>query len=437
MYHHLLGEARESWGPLFVNSAFLIMNTLAGSFLGFLFWVLTTRRYSPAQVGSGSAYIAAMTLLVSLSEMGLGTVLIRFTPSMRSNQADFVNASLTTVASSTLLTTLVFVIGIPIWSPEMNTLTHSRLHLGLFVGATLAFSLAQFLDRLYIAFQVTHFALIRNLLANTVRIGVAMTLGDQLGAAALVLAVGAGALATLGLSALILAPRALPGYRARPCFDWSLVAQRLSYSLGNHFSLLLWNAPPLIYPLIIFTVLGAEANACFYVTWMIANVLFIVPTAVSTSAFAHAANQTGVNRRAFWHTMRLTLIGLLPIALGVMLASKPLLQTFGREYMTAGRTLLLLLVISVFPYTLNTFVIVDHRIRQNLRSVIWVSGFIALLSLTLVTAGGTIYALPGIGIGWASAQMLGAVFALLHHRHNTQVAEASLQAQSSRASQNN
>jgi O-antigen/teichoic acid export membrane protein len=431
MYRHLFNNTSDLWRPLFVNLAFLILNTLAGSFLGFLFWVLATHRYSPAQVGSGSAYVAAMTLLAGLGDMGLGIALIRFAPSMRSGRVDFVNASITMVASSTFILTLVFVVCIPSWSPGMSTLTRSSLQLGLFVGATLAFSLAQFLDRLYVAFQVTHFALVRNLLANMLRIGLAMTLGCSSGAIALLLAVGGGALATLGLSALVFAPRALPGYRARPGFDWSLVAGRLRYSLGNHFSLLLWNAPPLIYPLVIVTMLGAEANACFYVAWMIANMLFIVPTAVSTSAFAHAANHAGVNGRAFWRTMQLTMTGLLPIALGVVLASRLLLQMFGQEYVTAGCTLLVLLVISVFPYTLNTFVIVDYRIRQNVRGVIWVSGFIALLSLTLVVVCGAIYALPGIGIGWVSGQTLGAVFALLNRRREAQVAKGCLQARTS------
>jgi O-antigen/teichoic acid export membrane protein len=187
----------------------------------------------------------------------------------------------------------------------------------------------------------------------------------------------------------------------------------------------------LIYPLVIVTMLGAEANACFYVAWMIANMLFIVPTAVSTSVFAHVANHAGVNGRAFWRTMRLTMTGLLPIALGVVLASRLLLQMFGQEYVTAGRTLLVLLVISVFPYTLNTFVIVDYRIRQNVRGVIWVSGFIALLSLTLVVVCGTVYALPGIGIGWVGGQTLGAVFALLNRRCEAQVTKGCLQARTS------
>ena len=420
MSRRLLRNTHGPWRPLLVNSAFLIVNTLCGSLFGFLFWVVVARRYSTAQVGAGSAYIAAMTLLASLGEIGLGTTLIRFAPSMGDRRVKFINASLTTVACSTTILTLVFVAGIPLWSPETRHLTDSNLHLGLFIGATLAFSLAQFLDRLYVAFQVTHLALVRNLLANVVRIGVAMALGPDSGSVALLLAVGSGVLTTLGLSALAFAPRALPGYRPRPCFAWSVIAGRMRYSLGNHLSLLLWNSPPLIYPLIIINLLGAKANAYFYVAWMIANALFIVPTAVSTSALAQAANHAEANGRAFWHTMRLTLVGLLPIALGIGLVSRPLLHVFGQDYVAAGRSLLALLVISVFPYTLNTFVIVDYRIRQNIRGVIWVSGCIALLSLVLVIVCGTLYALPGVGIGWLSGQTLGAVFALLNRRREAQ-----------------
>jgi O-antigen/teichoic acid export membrane protein len=201
------------------------------------------------------------------------------------------------------------------------------------------------------------------------------------------------------------------------------VGARLRYSLGNHFSLLLWNAPPLVYPLVIVTVLGAEANAHFYINWMIANMLLIVPTAVSTSAFAQAANRAKVNERAFWRTMRLTLAALHPPALALIVSRGLLLRVFGPEYATAGRSLFTLLVISVFPYTVNTFVIVDYRIRRHVRGVMWVSAFIALLSLALVSVFGTLYALPGIGMGWMGGQTLGSVFALLHHRHTTHTAK--------------
>ena len=120
-----------------------------------------------------------------------------------------------------------------------------------------------------------------------------------------------------------------------------------------------------------------------------------------------------------------------------MAVSRLLLQFFGTEYFTGGHSLLVLLVISVFPYTINTFVIVDYRIRHNVRGVIWVSGCVALLSLALVIICGTAYALTGIGIGWLCGQTLGAIFALLNRRRSAPAADASPHAKSSQLARNN
>jgi O-antigen/teichoic acid export membrane protein len=416
------------WGSLLVNSAFLIANTLTGSFLGFLFWVVTAHRYTPTQVGIGSASLAAITFLSNLGEVGLGTALIRFVPSLEGKQASFVNSSLTVVAINTLVLTVIFLLGTSIWSPELSTLTQSNLHLGVFTGATVAFSLAQLLDRLYIAFQVTHFAFIRNLLSNALRIVFVMTLGRVLGAFGLVMAVGVGSAVTCCLSALVFAPRALPNYRIQPDFAWPLLLEKARYCLGNHLSLLLWNTSPLVYPLIIVSVLGAEANAHFYVSWMIANLLFVVPAAVATSAFAQAANNTDMSERVFWKTMRLTLIGLTPVVLGLTISSNILLGFFGQEYVAAGQSLFVLLLISAFPYTVNTFIIVDCRIRQNIRGVVLISGLMALLSITLITLFGAICGLPGVGAGYICSQVLGMCFALLNRRSGVQAVEGPLHA---------
>ena len=422
----LFGSTRDVWGSLLVNSAFLIANTLIGSLLGFLFWDVTAHRYSPTQVGIGSASVAAITFLANLGEVGLGTALIRFVPSLGSRQTSFVNSSLTVVATNTLVLTVIFLLGTPIWSPELSTLTQSNWRIGMFTGATVAFSLAQLLDRLYVAFQVTHFAFIRNLLANVLRIVCVMTLGRVLGAFGLVMAVGVASAVTVCLSAWIFAPRALPNYRIQPHFDCSLLLEKARYCLGNHLSLLLWNTSPLVYPLIIVSVLGAEANAHFYISWMIANLLFVVPAAVATSAFAQAANSTDMNERRFWKTMRLTLIGLTPVVLGLMISSNVLLGFFGPEYVTAGRSLFVLLLVSAFPYTINTFIIVDCRIRQNIRGVVLISGLVALLSITLITLFGAICGLPGVGAGYVCGQTLGMGFALLKRRTGLRAVESPL-----------
>lgn len=415
-HHHMnIGPLRDS---LFLNSLFLILNTLVGSAFGFLFWGLAARLCAPAQVGLGAAYITAVTLLSNLGDIGLGVALIRFASSMRDEQVAFINSGLVAVAGITFLLTLGFVASAPIWSSEFSTLTRSGFHIGLFTSASLMFSAVQFLDRLYIAFQVTHFMFARNVLANLLRIGLMVALGRSLGAIGLLLAVGGGALVTLGLSAMVFAPRVVPGYWPQLSFAWSLLRDKICYSLGNHFSLLMWSAPPLIYPLVIVSLLGAEANARFYISWMIANFLFIVPTAVATSAFARCATCADMSERTLERMMRLTLIGLVLVVPGLMISSSLLLSTFGGEYVTGGHSLLKLLLVSVFPYTINTFVVTDYRIRQHVRGVVAVSGLIALLSLALIIVFGLTCALPGVGVGWLGGQLIGAVFALLHRRRS-------------------
>jgi O-antigen/teichoic acid export membrane protein len=213
----LRGESKTRWlasafqnrqnRALLANSASLIANTFAGSFFGFLFWLVAARTYPQAEVGLGAAFISALTFLTTLGELGLGTALIRFAPTLGAQQARFVNSVLVAVGVTTAAVALVFALGTPLWSPDMAVLAHSDLYLGLFVGTALVFGLAQVLDRLFIAFGVTHFMLGRNLLANGVRLALVLTVSQWGGALGLLGAVGGGALVTFALAALV-SPRA-------------------------------------------------------------------------------------------------------------------------------------------------------------------------------------------------------------------------------------
>ncbi|MCA9928193.1 MAG: lipopolysaccharide biosynthesis protein [Anaerolineales bacterium] len=411
----LSNRLNASWRVLFVNTSFMIANTLAGSAFGFLFWMVVTRFYDVAQVGTGVAYIAAITLLANLSEMGLGIALIRFAPTI-DQQNKFINTNMTAVAFSTLIITGLFLAGTAVWSPELQALTGLNWQTALFWAAALAFSVAQFLDKLFVAFEATHFMLLRNVAAHLIRLGVVASFGRILGAAGILLAVGIGAVVTLLLSSLIFAPRTLSGYVPRFDWDWQMLWSKAQYSLGNHFSQLLWNVPPLIYPLIIVSLLGAEANAHFYISWMIANVLFVFPTALSMSVFARAANENGMDHRQFWRIMTGTLAGLLPLV-GVMMAlSAFLLRLFGGAYVTGGQQLLIFLLLSALPYTVNTFVVVSYRIRKHIRGVVFVSGFTALVCLIMVVVLGKLQGVAGIGIGWLVGQSVGLLFSLSYWR---------------------
>ena len=73
-YKHLASDS------LYRNSIYLMLSTLVMSFLGFFFWIISARLYSTEQVGIGATLISVMTLISSLSILGLDNGLIRYLP---------------------------------------------------------------------------------------------------------------------------------------------------------------------------------------------------------------------------------------------------------------------------------------------------------------------------------------------------------------------
>lgn len=394
------------------STGFLILNTLAGSGLGFLFWALATRKFSPEQVGLGAAFISTITLIASLGEVGLGTTLIRFLPTTENKQS-FVNVSLTIVTGSTLVIGAAFMLTTRFWFTEFVALTQFPAVGVIFIGTLLSFSLAQFLDRLYVAFQVNHLMLIRTICANLLRILTVLLIPQKAGASGFLVAVGIGAIVTLALSATILTRRIMPGYIPQLTFQWSILKSKVRYSLGNHFSQLLWNAPPLIYPLMIIQVLSPQSNASFYVCWMVANVVLIVPTALTTALFARAAHQEVPNMSLLWRSMHLTILGTIPVSIGLSTLAGLFLSLFGASYVSEGRTLLVLLFLSVIPFTYNTFIITGFRIRQDTQGVVWMSSVVTIISFVMSTLLSVRYALTGVGLGWLIGQCTGVAFSFL------------------------
>jgi O-antigen/teichoic acid export membrane protein len=415
MNNQLAGFFALRNNKVLVNGVFLIGNTILSSLFGFFFWVIGTRLLDKEAVGLGAAYISALTLLTSTGEMGLGTALIRFAPTSGENQNGLINSTLTGIAGCTALAVLVFLAGVPVWSPELSELAHPGLGCAVFTFSTLVFALGQAIDRVYVAFQAAPYLFIRNASANLVRILLMLAIGAGFGANGFLLAIGGGALASIVISLSILLPRTLPAFRLCLGFQWKLLRDKIRYSLGNHVSLFLWNAPPLVYPLVVVNLMGAEANAHFYIGWMIANILYVLPTSFSTSVFANASSQSQSDDDPIWKTMALSLLGALPGMALLMGWPGLFLSLFGRGYAIGGEGLLFWLALSVIPYTVNSFIIIYYRIHQDTKSVILVTGFISLLALVLVILMGKRAGLPGVGIGWGVGQSGGALFALVYY----------------------
>jgi O-antigen/teichoic acid export membrane protein len=61
---------------MLVNTGSLVGTTTVTSVLGFVYWWLAARQFSPEAVGLSSASVSAMTLLATGCVLGLGTLLV-------------------------------------------------------------------------------------------------------------------------------------------------------------------------------------------------------------------------------------------------------------------------------------------------------------------------------------------------------------------------
>lgn len=397
---------------VFQNSLFLIANTIAGSLLGFLFWMVSARVHSQGEVGIGAAYINAITLIAMIADMGLGIVIIRFLSEMGRRQTVFINSIMLTVSFFSIVVGFVFVLGIPLWAPDLRVLTKTFLPLVLFMGSALAFSLAQVLDRVYIASLKAYYLFLRNLAAGIVRVASLVILDPGLGSLAILISIGLGAALTLLASLVVFLPKTITGFRPHFQFSFQLLWEKSAYTISNHASQLLFGLTPLLYPLIVLHILGPEDNAQFYISWMISNLLFIIPLSVSTSTFAKVANSVVPEPRQILKSLAQTLLGL-TVAVPVLILLGPgILRIFGAEYIAASK-LLTLLSISALPYSVNIFAVTYYRLQSDLKRLLLISGIPTVLSLIVMTLGGMLWQLPGVGAGWLLSQALGAAFSII------------------------
>src|SRR6266853_1606802 len=98
---------------IIVNAGSLVATTGVNSVLGFVYWWLAAKQFLPEAIGFASAAISAMTLLGTLSVLGLGTLLIGELPRHSGKEGSLISAALILVGGVGVGTGIVFAIVAP------------------------------------------------------------------------------------------------------------------------------------------------------------------------------------------------------------------------------------------------------------------------------------------------------------------------------------
>jgi len=398
--------------PLFKNSYFLMLSTITSSFLGFIFWMLIAQFYSTEDVGLATALISAMGLLTSLSMVGFNIGIIRFLPNSEDKHG-MINSCLTMVALVSIMLTMIFIVGLNVWSPALIIIQKNWSFSLLFIVFTLIYALLRMLYNTFIAMRSAKFTFIQNTIWSTLKIPFSLLL-VPLGAFWIFFSWGIAMCIALIFSIFLFIPIILPMYHYRFTIKKRIVNDMFRFSFGNYVAGFFSSIPPIILPLLIINILGSEATAYFYIAWTITAGLLMISESVNKSLFAEGSFEVERLQINVVKAIKFLFFLIIPIIVGIFLFGNYLLLLFGEAYSVNALMLLKILALSVIPATFNEVFVTIKRIKNEVKPIIYIYMFIGIFTIGLSYMLMTKIGLMGVGIGWILSNVVVMMTIIVH-----------------------
>ena len=388
---------------LYRNAIYLMLDSAITAIAGLFFWVAAARLYATESIGLASAAISAITLLGTISSLGLGFALIRFLPGSGERSCEMINSCFTTGGILSLALALVFLAGLPFWSPVLLPIRNHPVFFITFVAFVLAYTLFSFARVTFMAQRRAGFVLFQGIIANLLRFIPLVLLSAVFTTFGVFASWGIAILIGGAAAILLFLPLAQTGYRPLPTVRRKIINDMLHFSLTNYLVSLLALASSSVLPLMVVNVLGAEQNAYFYIAWMIGIIIATIPTAITTSLFAEGSYDERMLGNQVRRSLKFIFLLLFPVIVLTLLLGAKLLFLFGSAYSQNATTLLWLVTITALPLSINSLYYTVKRVQKKMKSVVILNGFIAAVTLGLSYFLLSQMGVLATGIAWLSA----------------------------------
>jgi O-antigen/teichoic acid export membrane protein len=384
------------------NAGSMMGTVVVTAGLGAAFWLVAARQFSPEAVGVASAAVAAMMLLGYLATVGLGTLLMGELPRLERGHRGLLNAALLLSGGLGVALGVVFAYLSPLLSADLEPLSDSPLAVAAFAIGVGLTGLAVVLDQALIGLLRGNLQLARNVVFSAVKLVALAAVGFLMADAGGDWIYGAWTLGiAVSLAVLTRFYLRRGEDRLRPRFA-ELNAMRFDAATHHIYNLAI-RAPDLVLPLIVVTLLSAEANANFYIAWMIASFGFMIPVSLSSVLFAVGSGDSERLHDRYRLSVGLSAGAGVAINLVLLFAGGPVLSLFGASYEQEALVPLQILALGVFPETIKAHFLsisrVERRIPQTIPLVIGGT----VLEMGGAIAGGLAESLSLVALGWLLA----------------------------------
>jgi O-antigen/teichoic acid export membrane protein len=394
------------------NTSSLIATTLVTSGLGFAYWWVAARFYSPEAVGLASAATSAMMLLATFFLLGQGTLLLTELPRNKGLEGSLISASTLVVGISSLMAGILFALLAPYISPQLAALGTAPQSILLFaVGASLT-GITMLLDQAVIGLLQGGIQLWRNTafsLAKLILVVVAARYLAQTSGMSIYTTWAIGNTISLFPIVVFLIRKkkwSLKYYIPQ----WNMMRRLGMASIQHHSLNLILQAPSQLLPLLVTILLSAKMNAWFYIASMIANFVFALSFSLTTVLHAANAAQVTTLTQKTRLTVGLAVLSSLVIGAVLVVGAGPILVFFGPSYADNAAPCLRILMLASLPLIIKNHYIAIYRIRDTVAQAIVPIALGSLFELGLATYGAHIGQLVGLSLGWVIALLIEALF---------------------------
>ncbi|MTI83713.1 MAG: lipopolysaccharide biosynthesis protein [Firmicutes bacterium] len=356
---------------------------------GFLFWFIGAKLYTIEEVGTATAIIASLNLVIQLSRMGFDFTLIRFLPQ---NKNVVYNSSFTITTLASIIVSAVYVLIINVFQVSIyNTLNNIYVFL-LFAVVVVMRSKTMIDGQALLAIRAGRSYLIESLfLATRILFLPVLVYWGSLG---VFMSLGIACL----FASLFTLWRLSKVVQVKLKLDIDFVRRSFSFSIDNYLANMIYELPPMLIPILLISFLGEVDVARFYMTYVIGNLVLVIPEALSLGLLVEGSHGEKVRNNTIKACLGI-LIFLIPTIIVVLSCSEFILGLIKHEYVESAPLLEIFVVSGALVAFYLVFVSIQ-RIRMQTKTILWLN-IIRLASLVFLGHYFMIsHGLIGIGYAW-------------------------------------
>lgn len=395
------------------NGYALMANTGVTAVLGLAYWVLAARLYPAEAIGAGSAVVSALLFVSGVSQLNLQGAMTRFLPVAGGRTSSFLAGAYATTAAAGLTLGAAAALTAGWWSPGDSPLRQSAWFAAAFVGAVLAWSWFVLQDSALTALREATWVPVENGLFGVGKIVLLVALAGGTGGAIFASWTLPAAVCLVPVN-VALFRRVIPRRRSTgPAPEGLLAPRALARFVGGDYAGSIFAQALLtLLPLLVVGILGSTAGGRFYVPWIVATTIDLLPGNLATSFIVEsslAEHRLGDYARTVIRRVALLVV---PLAIATVALAPLLLAAFGKGYADESATVLRLLAAATVFRAVSTLYVGVCRAQRRVARLAAVQAAQAVLVLGLAAALLPSVGLVGAGVASLAGQAVVAMFVL-------------------------